>query len=110
MIIDVEIPRGLAVSDENQHSLVVGLGIHGVRLEVRAVEWHWVGLDPPSCQNAVGLSGNWLLTTLNRRLQGPMIPRSPDTRGRPGTARGRGSAPTPCRKARPPAYPRPWPR
>jgi hypothetical protein len=56
MIIDVEIPRGLAVSDENQHSLVVGLGVHGVRLEVRAVEWQWVCLDPPSCQNAVGLS------------------------------------------------------
>ena len=30
--------------------------------------------------------------------------------GRPGTARGRGWAPTPCRRAPPPGSPSPWPR
>ena len=39
MIIDVEIPGGLAVSDQHQRSPVVDLGIHAVRLEGCASEW-----------------------------------------------------------------------
>jgi hypothetical protein len=36
MIIHIEIPGGLPVSDKHQSSLAVGRGIHGVRLEVYA--------------------------------------------------------------------------
>jgi hypothetical protein len=49
MIIDVVIPRGLAVSDEHQRPPVVDRGIHGVRLEVPAVErQQWSNLSESS--------------------------------------------------------------
>src|SRR5687768_17162109 len=90
MIIDVVIPRGLAVSDEYQRPPVVDLVIHGVRLEVRAVE-----------------RSRGRLVSSPRRLV-LETPRSPCIPGTPGTAPGRGSVPIPCRRVRQRGCPSPW--
>jgi hypothetical protein len=37
MIIDIQIPGGLPVPYEHERSLAVDGGVHGVRLEVRAL-------------------------------------------------------------------------